>query len=96
METEEYAPKEVLKDGTVQYYNENGWLHREDGPAIEWAKGAKEWYRDGRCHREDGPAVEYPDGRREYWISGKQLTEAEFRTLRPEVFTTALCGKDLS
>jgi hypothetical protein len=25
----------------------NGYLHREDGPAIEWANGEKEWYLKG-------------------------------------------------
>lgn len=32
--------------------------HREDGPAIEWDDGSKEWVLDGRYHRDDGPAVE--------------------------------------
>ena len=26
----------------------NGKLHREDGPAIEYANGTKEWYVDGK------------------------------------------------
>ena len=28
----------------------NGKLHREDGPAIEWADGSKEWYLNGKLH----------------------------------------------
>ena len=32
--------------------------HREDGPAIEWVDGDKDWYKHGKRHREDGPAVE--------------------------------------
>ena len=33
-------------------------LHRLDGPAVEWAKGGKEWWVEGQIHRdpEDGPA----------------------------------------
>ena len=30
--------------GTKCWYNEQGQSHREDGPAIEWADGDKEWY----------------------------------------------------
>ena len=26
----------------------NGKLHREDGPAVEWANGRKHWYLNGR------------------------------------------------
>ena len=29
--------------GTRRYYNHAGQLHREDGPAIEWAGGEREW-----------------------------------------------------
>ena len=51
----------------------NGKLHREDGPAIEWASGTKEWYLNGKRHREDGPAVEYIDGSKKYWIDGVRV-----------------------
>ena len=44
------------EEGNVFYY-QAGMLHREDGPAIEWVRGCKEWLVDGRTHREDGPAV---------------------------------------
>ena len=40
----------------------NGKLHREDGPAVEYADGSKDWYINGIRHRENGPAVEYADG----------------------------------
>jgi len=42
-------------------------LHREDGPAIEYYNGRKEWYFHGTHHREDGPAIITPDGS-QYWI----------------------------
>jgi len=38
------------------HLNAEGQLHREDGPAIEWADGVKEWYWAGQRHREDGIA----------------------------------------
>ena len=41
----EYRVK-VYKDRTV-WYNLEGQLHREDGPACEYANGIKEWYING-------------------------------------------------
>ncbi len=43
--------KEYYKEGTKI-------LHREDGPAVEYANGDKVWYKNNLRHREDGPAVE--------------------------------------
>jgi hypothetical protein len=36
----------------VEYYNEDGKLHREDGPAAEYGDGTKEWWINGKRHRE--------------------------------------------
>ena len=55
----------VYGDGT-KFWDRDGKLHREDGPAIESSTGTKCWYRDGKLHREDGPAAEDSDGRK-YW-----------------------------
>ena len=33
--------------GTKIWYNEQGQLHREDGPAVEYADGSKRWYQHG-------------------------------------------------
>ena len=46
-------------------------LHREDGPAIEYADGFKYWYLNGKRHREDGPAAEYIDGSKEWYRNGE-------------------------
>ena len=35
-----------VKNGTNCWYI-NGKIHREDGPAIEWSDGNKEWYING-------------------------------------------------
>ena len=48
----------------VEWYFE-GKLHREGGPAIEFADGGKEWYKNDKLHREDGPAIE--------WFSGTKI-----------------------
>lgn len=48
----------------------NGKLHREDGPAVEYANGEKCWYLNGKRHREDGPAIEYVNGDRKWYLNG--------------------------
>ena len=55
----------------TKWHNEDGQLHREDGPAIERASGCKCWYRNGKMHRESGPAIEYPDGLKVWYLNGK-------------------------
>ena len=63
----------VDKCGTKRWYK-NGKLHREDGPASEYANGDKYWYKNGKSHREDGPAVEIKNGTYfEYYLDGKKL-----------------------
>ena len=53
----------------------NGKLHREDGPAIEWANGTKYWYLNGKRHREDGPAIEDASGTKKWFLNGKRHRE---------------------
>jgi hypothetical protein len=60
----------VDKYGTKRYYL-NDFLHREDGPAIEWSNGDKEWRTYDQFHRKDGPAIEYSNGDKSYWVNGK-------------------------
>ena len=50
-------------------------LHREDGPAAEYANGSKYWRIYGKRHREDGPAVEAFNGFKEWWINGERHRE---------------------
>lgn len=50
----------------------NGKLHREDGPAIERANGAKEWYLNGLLHRVNGPAIELDNGSNYWYLSGRR------------------------
>jgi len=66
----------VHENGNKCWYL-NGKLHREDGPAVEYANGDKDWYLDGKRHREDGPAMEC-DGCNTFWyLNGKRVTKAE-------------------
>ena len=66
--------------GTTRWYKDAKCkiLHRENGPAIEYADGTKFWYQNGQKHRTDGPANEWSDGSMEWFINGEELTEAEF------------------
>jgi hypothetical protein len=65
--------------GNKRCKNSEGQLHREDGPAVEYADGTRHWYLNGKLHREDGPAVEWADGRRQWYLNGKELTEDQWR-----------------
>ena len=57
----------VTKDSIVWMLT--GRIHREDGPAVEYADGSKYWFRRGARHREDGPAAIYSDGSKEWWVN---------------------------
>jgi hypothetical protein len=65
---------EIGDDGSKVWYLD-GKLHREDGPAVEYANGDKFWFRDGKCHREDGPACEWADGTKQWYRDGKRHRE---------------------
>ena len=69
----------INEHGTKEWKLPNGKWHREDGPAIEWGDGSKEWYLNGFCHREDGPAVEWSDGNKRWWIDGISYTKKEYK-----------------
>ena len=64
-------------NGDKHFYKED-LLHREDGPAIEFASGEKHWYYENRFHRLDGPAVEYANGKVEYYLEGKKYSYTEW------------------
>jgi hypothetical protein len=59
--------KYYYNDGTISSFKyRDKILHREDGPAIEWADGDKSWWVNGRRHRLDGPAF----GSNSWYIKG--------------------------
>ena len=67
--------RNVLRDGSIEWRDSDGKLHREGGPAREWpAQGAKAWYRNGKLHRDDGPAMEGPLGN-SWYRNGKRHRE---------------------
>jgi hypothetical protein len=58
------STRRVCTDRT-EWRTEDGKLHRDDGPAVEYADGTQVWYINGQKHREDGPA--YIIGGTSYW-----------------------------
>ena len=68
---------EVYDNGDKEW-RLNGLLHREDGPALEYADGSKSWYLNGELHREDGPAHEC-NGYKAWWLKGEKVTEEEHK-----------------
>jgi len=67
----------IDEDGDKFYYSDREMTiyNREDGPAIEYADGYKEWYLNGKRHREDGPAIENANGYKAWWLNGKRHRE---------------------
>ena len=68
----------VFDQGTK--YEKKQWMlgdkiHREDGPALEFANGSKEWFLNGKRHRTDGPAMETPEGDKSWIVNGKMHRE---------------------
>jgi len=43
----------VNDSGTVRWYNEDGLLHRLDGPAVCGSHGGKQWYIGGVKYTEE-------------------------------------------
>jgi hypothetical protein len=68
------ADGEHSRNGHVAHI-QRGVLHRENGPALERAGGALEWYREGKFHRDDGPAIQEARGSK--WYRDGQLSRED-------------------
>ena len=53
--------------------------HKEDGPAVEFSDGDKEWWLNGKLHRKNGPAVELNNGDEDWWLNGFEYSESEHK-----------------
>jgi hypothetical protein len=62
-------------DSGTKFWYQNHNLHREDGPAVEYADGTKSWYLNGKRHREDGPAIEDANGTKYWYLNGERHRE---------------------
>lgn len=58
-----------------EWRNDEGELHREDGPAMVCENGSKDWYWNGKLHREDGPATECGNGYKAWFLNGQRHRE---------------------
>ena len=61
--------------GTKVWKNYKREYHREDGPAVIFAHGVKEWYQNNQLHRIGGPAIEHPSGYKEWHKYGRLYVE---------------------
>ena len=59
--------KNTEHNQTLYYIKGTEILHREDGPAVIYKDGRKEWYMNGQLHRVGGPAIETEYGSK-FWI----------------------------
>ncbi len=49
------------ENASTRYYDKNYNLHRDEGPAIIYKNGNRQWYRWGVMHRVGAPATIYKD-----------------------------------
>lgn len=54
-----------------------GIVHRDNGPAREWANGNKFWCQYGEVHRLDGPARIFKNDLRanQWWVRGNHIPD---------------------
>jgi hypothetical protein len=81
----------INKDGDKFYHKDKEMMiyHREDGPAIEYVDGSKDWYLNGKRHREGGPAIEYANGNKYWYLNNVYYSEKDFKkqTVKEVVLT---------
>ena len=64
------------RHGHIWWKLSNGKLHREDGPAVEYADGGESWYRFDVPHRTDGYAIiDVADDVKSFYILGKRYDD---------------------
>lgn len=66
--------QEARMNYNIQTFYFDGYLHRQDGPAIIWHDGEEHWFYYGYRHRTDGPAIVRKDGTVEYYLHGEIVT----------------------
>lgn len=70
-------------EGDVFYFNDNGFVHKDDGPAIEYLSGEKYWFKGGLIHRDNGPAfIGCRSTVKEYWLFGKKAIGDEIKSIK--------------
>jgi hypothetical protein len=77
MNYEEYTVR-VYHNGGIRWFDKEMKLHRENGPAVEWDNGYKEYYKHGILHNLNGFARIFGGGTGEYYIEGKSYSKQIF------------------
>lgn len=54
----------------TRWFNDDGELHRLDGPAFVGSDGSKSWWLHGKCHRLNNPALIFTSGSKSYYQNG--------------------------
>ena len=71
LEQDERISGEYCSEGNIIYLNDDGELHRLDGPAlIDAGTGYEAWFNNGKFHRDGGPARKCVEGTLEWWENG--------------------------
>jgi len=65
-----FKPNKGTNSLKLCYRNENGQLHRIDGPAKIYHDGSEEWWQNGVLHRDGEPAT--------IWINTNGITKRWF------------------
>ena len=63
--------------GWVQWLDDEGRSHREDGPAIVWPRGRQWWFRHGDFHFAHGPADRWSRSTLVWYEDGEYLRERD-------------------
>ena len=57
---------------SIEYKNDDGKYHREDGPAVYYKHTKTEyWFLNGKLHNPNGPAITYSTGTKLWYKHGK-------------------------
>jgi hypothetical protein len=79
-----YTRYQIDESLTIRYYDSDGLLHREDGPAVQYADGGAMWLIHGQCNRLDGPAIENASGYKAWFYYDRRIrcnSQVEFERL---------------
>jgi hypothetical protein len=57
-------------DNRTEYWDMEGRIHCDDGPAVIYNNGSQHWWLYGKRHKNNGPAVVWADGTKEWWLNG--------------------------
>lgn len=74
-----HVEKKVINNDEYSYIKGTDILHCEDGPAVIYVGGGKEWHVEGKLHREDGPAIVHDHAdvfgdENEWYLNGKRVS----------------------